>query len=39
MVIWGGVDGSTSLATGGKYDPVADSWTATAMTAAPLADR
>ena len=32
MVVWGGFD-TTSLNTGGQYDPVGNSWVATAMTA------
>jgi N-acetylneuraminic acid mutarotase len=37
MIVWGG-DGCTVgclLNTGGRYDPVADSWTATSTTSAP----
>jgi N-acetylneuraminic acid mutarotase len=39
MVIWGGTSNTGSgcclYNTGGRYDPVADSWTATATTGAP----
>jgi len=36
MVVWGGYNGS-ELSTGGKYDPVANSWTDTNTTGAPPA--
>ena len=43
MIVWGGwyYDGSTIhiLNTGGRYDPTADSWTATTLTNAPAARR
>lgn len=29
MIVWGGYDGAAWLSTGGRYDPVADTWTAT----------
>jgi N-acetylneuraminic acid mutarotase len=32
MIVWGGFGGATPLNTGGQYDPVANSWTATATT-------
>ncbi len=35
MIIWGGVNFSTSLNTGGRYDPASDSWIATSITNAP----
>ena len=37
MVVWGGHPGgvASSLNTGGRYDPVADSWTPTSNTSAP----
>src|SRR5262249_14952563 len=38
MIVWGGevTDTSTTvLSTGGQYDPVADTWTATTTTGAP----
>ena len=36
MIVWGGFAGSgNGLATGGRYDPVNDVWTATTTTAAP----
>src|SRR6185369_13864671 len=35
MIVWGGNDNSNNLNTGGQYDPVADSWTATATINAP----
>ena len=34
MIIWGGFNGAF-LNTGGQYDPVADSWTATTLVGAP----
>jgi hypothetical protein len=37
MVVWGGGDFAKVLNTGGRYDPVADSWTATSLTNAPTA--
>ncbi len=41
MVIWGGVDRSTvpgsGLSTGGRYDPIANTWTPTSNTGAPSA--
>ena len=36
MIVWGGSMGST-FNTGGRYDPVTDSWTATNTTNAPSA--
>ncbi len=36
MIVWGGApNASSGLNTGGQYDPVGDSWTATTMTGAP----
>ena len=32
MIIWGGI---STLNSGGQYDPIADSWTATSTTGAP----
>jgi hypothetical protein len=29
MIVWGGLDGSNVLNTGGRYNPATDSWTAT----------
>ena len=37
MIIWGGDDGTSSLNTGGRYDPSTDMWTATSTTNAPSA--
>jgi N-acetylneuraminic acid mutarotase len=38
MIVWGGtLPGGTSVDTGGRYDPLADSWTATSTTNAPVA--
>jgi N-acetylneuraminic acid mutarotase len=39
MVVWGGLEGSsgTRTNTGGVYDPVTDTWTATSTTNAPTA--
>ena len=36
MIVWGGYNGSSGyLNTGGTYNPIADSWTATSATNAP----
>ena len=35
MIAWGGYDGAAEVNTGGKYDPSADSWTATGTVNAP----
>ncbi len=35
MIVWGGFDGITALNTGGRYDPVSNSWTSTQTTNAP----
>jgi len=37
MVVWGGLNAnySTSLGTGGRYDPLLDSWTPTSLAGAP----
>jgi len=36
MIVWGGYDGTpTGLDTGGRYNPVTDSWTSTSTTNAP----
>ncbi len=35
MIVWGGYDGATRLNTGGRYNPVTDSWVATTTTNAP----
>ena len=38
MIVWGGDDGVRPLLnTGGRYNPVTDSWTATSTTNAPAA--
>ncbi|MCP4590317.1 MAG: hypothetical protein GY842_06215 [bacterium] len=39
MIVWGGEDGSSSVNTGGRYDPNSDAWTETATTDAPSARR
>jgi dockerin type I repeat protein len=36
MIVWGGNDSSNYFNTGGRYNPSADSWTATNTTNAPL---
>jgi hypothetical protein len=36
MIVWGGTDGS-ALGDGGRYDPVADNWTAMTTNGAPSA--
>ena len=35
MIIWGGLQGSLRLNSGGQYDPASNAWTATATPAAP----
>jgi hypothetical protein len=35
MVVWGGTNGSEFFNTGGRYDPVTDTWTPTAAEGAP----
>jgi hypothetical protein len=37
MIVWGGEDSSGLLNTGGRYNPVTDSWTATSIINAPTA--
>src|SRR5207249_4283540 len=37
MIVWGGQNLNGRLATGGRYDPGTDSWTATSTTNAPEA--
>src|SRR5262245_7099876 len=37
MIVWGGWNISTTYNTGGRYNPVSDSWTATDTTGAPVA--
>jgi len=38
MVVWGGSHTyDSNLNTGGRYDPVTDTWTATSTVGAPLA--
>jgi hypothetical protein len=37
MIVWGGSSGSAELNTGGRYNPVADSWAATSTSNAPTA--
>ena len=38
MIVWGGYDiSTTTLNTGGRYNPSTDSWTATSTTNAPAA--
>jgi len=36
-IVWAGFNGSSNLNTGGRYDPTANSWTATSTTNAPEA--
>ncbi|HKD10652.1 MAG TPA: hypothetical protein VKE50_01190, partial [Thermoanaerobaculia bacterium] len=37
MIVWGGLgDALATVNTGGQYDPVSDSWTATTTTGAPI---
>lgn len=35
MIVWGGCEGSVRFNTGGRYDPVTDSWTPTSMSDTP----
>ena len=35
MIVWGGIEFSLYLNTGGRYNPATDSWTATSTTNAP----
>src|SRR5438046_218202 len=35
MIVWGGVDFTTYLNTGGRYNPDANTWTAISITNAP----
>jgi hypothetical protein len=37
MVVWGGDDDEASVNTGGRYDPVTNTWTATSIIGAPAA--
>ena len=37
MLVWGGADDSSYFNTGGRYDPITDSWTAIQLTGAPAA--
>ena len=38
MIVWGGADeNNVPFNTGGRYDPITDSWTATSTTGAPNA--
>ena len=37
MIVWGGVTMTYLLNTGGRYNPITDSWTATSTTNAPAA--
>jgi len=38
MIVWGGLDSNLNyLNTGGRYNPITDSWTATNRTNAPAA--
>ena len=36
MVVWGGENNSAGLNTGGKYNPVTNSWVASSMSNAPI---
>ena len=36
MIVWGGFTFSSQTETGGRYNPSADSWTATSTTNAPV---
>lgn len=37
MIVWGGIDSVSYYNTGGKYNPVADTWTGTSTTNVPTA--
>jgi len=37
MIVWGGFDNPATFDTGRRYDPTADSWTATTISNAPAA--
>jgi len=37
MIVWGGYDSTLYYNTGGRYNPSADTWTATSMTNVPVA--
>ena len=37
MIVWGGYDGSSYCNDGGRYNPVANTWTALPTTGAPAA--
>jgi N-acetylneuraminic acid mutarotase len=39
MIVWGGQAGSVTLQTGGRYDPITDSWTPTSTAGAPTPRR
>jgi hypothetical protein len=37
MIVWGGYDGFTFFDSGGRYNPLADNWTAPSTIDAPSA--
>ena len=37
MIVWGGSDGVSDFNTGGRYDPMLDSWDSTSLSGAPEA--
>ena len=37
MIVWGGYTATSTTTDGGHYDPVMDTWTATALSGAPSA--
>ena len=37
MIVWGGIDGTGAVRSGGRYNPGTDIWTATSLTNAPSA--
>lgn len=39
MIVWGGYAGTSCLATGGRYNPAASTWTTLSTTGAPTARR
>jgi len=37
LIVWGGYNGSTYVATGGRYDPVSNAWANVSLVGAPSA--
>ena len=36
MIVWGGGGNNIALNSGGRYNPIADTWTATSMVNVPI---